>query len=108
MKEKAFAKSHRPTEIIKDADCKIVGTGKLGELFVSVNSSSINKLETKIKNSHTKKNIANISAIKELAPYTTEDVISKDIHELKNYNQVLKVKLFDHNNDISGLYIKSL
>ena len=51
LRDQAFAKSHRPTEIIKDADCKIVGTGNLGELFVSVNSSSISKLETKIKNS---------------------------------------------------------
>ena len=100
LREQAFAKSHRPTEIIKDADCKIVGTGTLGELFVSVNSSSINKLETKIKNSQKQKNIANISAIKEIAPYTPDDIISKDIRELKNYNQVLKVKLFDHNNDV--------
>ena len=100
LREQAFAKSHRPTEIIKDADCKIVGTGTLGELFVSVNSSSISKLETKIKNSQKQKNIANISAIKEIAPYTPDDIISKDIRELKNYNQVLKVKLFDHNNDV--------
>lgn len=78
LREQAFAKSYRPTEIIKDADCKIVGTGNLGELFVSVNSSSISKLETKIKNSQKQKNIANISAIKEIAPYTLDDSLRED------------------------------
>ncbi len=102
MEEKAFAKSHRPTEIVKDSNCKIVGTGTLGELFVSVDSSSVSTLKNKIRTSNKKKNIANISAIKDIKPFSKEDVISPEVSKSKDFDKSLKVKLFNHDSDIKN------
>ena len=74
----------------------------MGELFVSINTSSISTLKNKIRTSTKQKNIANISAIKDIKPFSKEDAIAPEISKSTDFNKSLKVKLFNHGSDIKN------
>lgn len=104
LHEDALAKSHRPTSLIKKSDCKVVGVGDFGELFVSVLPDGINKLAYHIANPESDELKANLSAIKELSQLTIDDIAPhKDksllLKKIKEDDGLIKYRLFDYKDD---------
>ena len=84
----ALAKSHRPTRTIFRRDITpIVGAGDLGELFVELQPSSIEKVSAKIKKAEekTKPNPSKIrcelGSIEKIKPYIATDKRNFSVHE---------------------------
>ena len=50
LKDKAKAKSYRPSEILNDDTCPIIGVTRAGTLLASVTSPGLNRLESRILN----------------------------------------------------------
>ncbi len=90
LKQSALAKSHRPTSAMFRKDiAPVVGGGDLGELFVELTASSINKITSKMEDVETEtrwktdkngKEVAHpselrseIGAIEEIRAYTASD-----------------------------------
>lgn len=75
LKPKALAKSHRPTDLLNERTCPIIGVGGFGELYVSARPRGLQGLSHRIQHLNTKRGIANISTISEILPYTPEEVL---------------------------------
>ncbi|MCU6207316.1 S8 family peptidase [Enterobacter cloacae] len=92
LHDKALAKSHRPTSLLGDKTCPVIGSCNFGELLVSVTEDGLSRLETKIQNStKTKSGTLHIAVIDKIEPYICDKVID---HESESYI----LKLFDHKN----------
>lgn len=105
LKSEALAKSHRPIGLLEANNCPVIGVGKLGELFASVNDESFSRLEKQIVSGTTKIIEANVSTIQEIVPYGPDDVMGSGGYKwLKNEidrgHAVLKFKLFPHHNPV--------
>ena len=99
--EKALAKSHRPNNLFSSTTCPIIGTLNYGELLISVTPTGLEKLQRRINKSNSKKVLANISAVEDIKPYTSEERLahlSNDIRQTIAEGANLKLKLFDHHN----------
>jgi hypothetical protein len=97
LKQKALAKSHRPTsQIFKKDVAPVIGAGDLGELFVELTPESIDKINNKVGQVETEtrykekngKNVPNpsklrseIGAIEQIIPYTASDKRNFSIKE---------------------------
>lgn len=102
LREDALAKSHRPTEVLEKADINVIGVGDFGELYLSVNTESLRKLEYLVSKSPLVTIEKNLSAIGEFLPFTEKDILPPEVleaipHELKKENGHIKIKLFKHN-----------
>lgn len=90
LKKSALAKSHRPSNVLFKKDiAPIIGGGDLGELFVEIQPSSLDKInakvsqteeETRYKENSLGKTVPNpsaarseLGAIEEIKPYTASD-----------------------------------
>lgn len=65
----AVAKSHRPTRILSEQTCPIIGSEGLGELLLSVSRNGLERLARTIETDQTKYGIANLSTLEDLKPY---------------------------------------
>ena len=103
LKDDAIAKSHRPSSLFNQHTCPIIGIRGFGELLLSVTPDGIERLKYKIRRVDSHVNIANISTIESINPFTSNDIISdRDREKIISFTALehrdLKVKLFNHNN----------
>ena len=100
LKEEAFAKSHRPNNLLVQSDCPIITVNKFGELLTSVTPASISKLKQAVISDDRKSMMANISSIAKIEPFTAEDAVPMGMATLelliKEGVDELKFKLFQH------------
>jgi serine protease AprX len=97
LKKEAVAKSHRPTDVFNSGTCPIIGGGKLGELYVGASPLGLNRLEHAILSGTTKGEIASISTVEDIQPYTQNDVLGalsiKELLEHARYKGDLRLRL---------------
>lgn len=101
LKEKAMAKTHRPTDLLDGDTCPIIGVQGFGQLLVSVRPAGLKSLRDKIMRDDTKQITANISAIERIEPYTADDAMqllggNETEGLLDEAKAVFKFKLFRH------------
>lgn len=100
LKDKALAKSHRPSDLLNDNTCPIISVSKFGELLTTVTPSGLNALKRSILHDERQGYIANISTIEAIEPFTAEDAVPIGVAKLEELVQeglhVLKFKLFQH------------
>lgn len=100
LKEKAYAKSYRPTELFSDNGCPIISVRHFGELLTSVTPSGLTSLRSAILGDTRVKSEANISTIETIEPYTAVDAVPIGIDVLQELIEEgldsLKFKLFQH------------
>lgn len=87
----AIAKSHRPTTVLSQRTCPIIGAEGLGELLLSVTSTGLDNLARRIETDKTKEGIANLSTLQAFEPYRPVIDVPKEA--------VAKVKLFRHKDE---------
>lgn len=96
LHEKALAKSHRPTSLLGDKTCPVIGSCNLGELLVSVTAEGLERLEKKIVNStKTKNGTLHIATIDKIEPYEHPNDCDLDMIKQSDY---YILRLFDHKN----------
>lgn len=94
LHEKALAKSHRPSSLLGDNTCPVIGSGNFGELLISVTENGLAQLRKKIENSTNSHNgTVHIAVIEKIEPFT---VSHEAIYE--NSSESFLLKLFDHKN----------
>lgn len=95
MKEKAIAKTHKPTAVFKSETCPIVGTEKLDEVLIKVTPSGIDHLISTINKSNTKEVQIALTKIKEIVAFDVDDKIDiKEYYKLNEITKPVKIKLF--------------
>ncbi len=67
---KAAAKSHRPEHLFSPESCPIVGSGRLGELFVKATPSGLNRLAGFIENNKSDRMTKELSCVESIEPVT--------------------------------------
>jgi len=101
LKKEALAKSHRPTDLLTQRTCPIIGTLDFGEILVSATPRGLKSLSIKITTTHAKKPVANISAIEKIEPYRVKDIRpnfdDSDLDMWAEQGTSLKIHTFDHN-----------
>lgn len=92
LHEKALAKSHRPSSLLGDNTCPVIGSGNFGELFISVTEKGLSQLHKKIDNStNTHNGTVHVAVIEKIEPFIiTEEYPAQEISD--SYI----IKLFDH------------
>jgi len=101
LKPEALAKSHRPTALLNENTCPIIGGNSAGELYMSVNQASLGRLKNRIQ-SQSQKVTANVSTIDQILPFTPEMALSDEEYEhlrkqtSGNTIDSLKYRLFNH------------
>lgn len=109
LRNDAIAKSHRPTRVLNERTCPIIGIKDLGELLISVDEGKLEKLKSVVTGEETDELKAQISAIEQILPYGPEDVIIKSeldfiTESLKHESVPIKLKIFNHqNHDINNI-----
>jgi len=103
LKTDAIAKSHRRNSLFS-ADCPVIGSGRLGELLISVTGSSLERLASDFETTKVKDNEAFMSAIEHIRPHTIDDTIGQDgIDALEARTAAngrrLKLRLFIHGDE---------
>lgn len=88
LKPKAIAKSHRPSAVLSNNSCPIIGAEGLGQLLISVTPEGLERLARRIERDTTNIGLANLSTFESFSPYTVE-------HEPIE-GDTAKVKLFRH------------
>jgi hypothetical protein len=97
MKEKAIAKSHKPTAVFKDTTCPIVGADLLGEILIKVTSQGLTHLINLISHDEPTSELKNnMVKIQEIKAYTLSEKIEiENFESIKNISEPLKIKLFN-------------
>jgi hypothetical protein len=92
LHEKALAKSHRPSSLLGDNTCPVIGSGNFGELLISVTEQGLSQLSKKIENStRSHSGTVHIAVIDKIEPYVF------DREKIKNSDSDSYIlKLFDH------------
>lgn len=75
LRQQAVAKTYRPYELFNDDTCPIIGSNKLGELYVSVQPTGLNRLSQRAQSGHSRKLEAHLSTVERIRPYAPEDVL---------------------------------
>lgn len=105
MKEKAIAKSHKPTALFKPNTCPIVGADKLNEIIVKITPQGLNHLINTVNKASSEEVKINITKIKEIKAYSLEDKIEiKDFDSQDCFSQPIKVKLFSFDDATNNEY----
>ena len=91
-------------ELLDKASCPIIGTGNLGELFISASPSGLNELSHQIRHLATKTGKANISTIQKIAPFTADNALgtrgrSRLLDRIRSGISDFKFRLFRHHKD---------
>ncbi len=93
LKKEAIAKSHRPSSLLNNSTCPIIGDYGFGKLLIRVNEIGLEKLNRIIEEGTTKENIANISSLESFLDYSQFDRIDSSI-SIENFREI-KISLFD-------------
>jgi len=67
---KAAAKSHRPENLFSHQSCPIIGSGRLGELFVKATPEGLDRLTDIIENNHSERITKELSCVESIEPVT--------------------------------------
>ena len=106
LRNKAAAKSHRPTGLFSDISCPIIGAGRLGELFIKGNTRGLNRLARNIEINDAKSIVKEISAVEVIEPITPQfrrknlsslEIIKRSPRKKNGF--LLQVRLFDFGQD---------
>jgi serine protease AprX len=98
LKEQAFAKTKRPSEILNDHTCPVIGCGQLGELLISVTPNGLEALDREIRSNETQKGVAHISTIERIEVCRPEIDVQPNLFK-KNKRKSeprLRCRLFRH------------
>lgn len=104
VKNEAVAKSHKPNSLCRE--CEIIGSGSLGEIFIKVTKSSIEKTKELVSKLPSKEFEANMTTIEKIVPIYSEDKISDSLYFIEKNSRFdeikkdIKIKLFDFNDDL--------
>lgn len=105
MKEKAIAKSHKPTALFKSETCPIVGGEKLNEILVKVTPKGMQHLINTVKSASTKAVRNNLTKIEKIIPYEIREKIQiPNFQEVSKLLQPLKIKLFSFDDATDNEY----
>lgn len=101
LKDKALAKTKRPSEILNSETCPVIGCNQLGELYVSVSPDRLRALELEIKTNETSRGTAHISTFERIDPCRPEDGVEVGLFENSNRNpsRPLRCRLYRHDNE---------
>ena len=67
---KAAAKSHRPETLFSEQTCPIVGSGRLGELFIKATSDGLKRLNDAISHNTSEKIVKELSCVESIEAIT--------------------------------------
>lgn len=105
MKDKAIAKSHKPTALFKANTCPIVGAEKLDEVLIKVTPQGIQHLINTVNAASSEDVKINITKIQEIREYTISDKIDiQGFESLNAFEQPIKVKLFSFDDATNNEY----
>lgn len=108
MKEKAIAKTHKPTALFKSNTCPIVGAEKLDELLISITKDGLEHLINTVKLSSTKYIKINMTKIQEIKEYSFKDKIDiKSFDTIDKFDEPIKIKLFSFDDATDNEYYTS-
>ncbi|WP_446788191.1 S8 family serine peptidase [Macellibacteroides fermentans] len=108
MKEKAIAKSHKPTALFKPKTCPIVGTEKLDELLIKVTPDGLMRLMMAINQADSVDAKINMTKIKEIKEYSLSEKIDiQNFESITSFTEPIKVKLFSFDDAIDNKYFAS-
>jgi serine protease AprX len=100
LKQKALAKSHRPSALFSQSTCPIIGGRDFGEILISVRQDGLNRLLQKLRQDDTATGIADMSTINRIVPFLPEDAMKMSAQgndTLRRAGKVdLKFRLFRH------------
>jgi serine protease AprX len=103
---KAVAKSHRPEHLFSSQSCPIIGSGRLGELFVKATSKGLDQLTDIIENNQTeriKKELSCVETIEPITPvYRRGGLEAKDVLRRSprgKHGFITRVRLFNYGAD---------
>ncbi|NLB76448.1 MAG: S8 family peptidase [Crenarchaeota archaeon] len=95
MKEKAIAKSHKPTALFKPNTCPIVGAEKLDEVLIKVTPQGLRHLINTVNFASSEDVKINMTKIKEIKAYALSDKINiQDFDSHESFVEPIKVRLF--------------
>lgn len=105
MKEKAIAKSHKPTAVFKAETCPIVGAEKLNEVLIKVTPKGMQHLINTVKSASTKAVRNNLTKIEKIIPYEVDEKVEiLNYKEINCFSQPLKIKLFSFDDSADNEY----
>lgn len=105
MKEKAIAKSHKPTALFKANTCPIVGAEKLDEVLIKVTPQGLTHLINTINLASSEDVKINMSKIQDIKAYPLEEKIDiPQYEEVTELTQPVKVKLFSFDDATDNAY----
>lgn len=102
LRDDAWAKSHRPAKLFSPRTCPIIGNQSFGELLISVQPNSLEKLMRQVDHGCTFEARNDISKILSINPYREKDALGGWTIEmiakfLENVpSKRVKLRLFDH------------
>jgi len=109
VKPEAIAKSHKPNELCKR--CRIIGSEELNEIYIRVDKKAIIETVELIRKPPSEGFKANLTAVEDIKPITTEEKISENIKDINNQGDFdrikgrIKIKLFDFADDFDNSQI---
>lgn len=99
---KATAKSHRPQQLFSEQTCPIIGSGRLGELFVKATPTGLENLVKTIEENDSDRIMKELSCVEAIEPITPKfrkgGVSSTDLLRAsprRSHGFVTRVRLFD-------------
>ncbi|HQJ90427.1 MAG TPA: S8 family peptidase [Paludibacteraceae bacterium] len=105
MKEKAIAKSHKPTALFKSNTCPIVGAEKLDEILIKITPQGLTHLINTVNLAPNEEVKKSMTKIQEIKPYLLSDKIDiQNFETLEKFTQPIKVKLFSFNDATDNQY----
>lgn len=103
---KAAAKSHRPDHLFTEESCPIIGSGRVGELFIKATPRGLAKLTKTIEQNTSERIVKELSCIESIEAVTPalrrhglepEDVLRRSPRGPKGF--ITRVRLFDFGAD---------
>src|SRR5215469_2989084 len=95
LRTDAMAKSHRPTEILNQKTCPIIGSQDFGELLVRIDPNGLRQLRREIHRPAVAARAA-VSTIKAIEPFVAKTAVSQK----RDPRRPVKVRLVNHRNQL--------
>jgi len=107
MKEKAIAKSHKPTALFKPNTCPIVGSENLDEILIKVTPQGLKHLINAVNSASNEDIRINMSKIKDIKAYSPQEKIGiQEYENMTELKQPIKVKLFSFDDATDNEYYR--